>query len=200
MCCSRAFWHPGDHVLGFLHGTQRGDAPPAAAGGPRRPVYPGALPPGRNVGPAALETCLEETTRAVVMTHASNVCGTLLPIAEVGAFCRTHGLRFFVDSAQTAGVWPIDMETMGIDAVAFTGHKGLLGPQGIGGFVLGPDLASQIEPLIAGGTGQSQSYGTDAVVLPDRFEAGTLNLPGNPGTEGWPCLAAGDGDGPDSCP
>lgn len=89
---------------------------------------------------------------------------------------------------------------MGIDAVAFTGHKGLLGPQGIGGFVLGPDLASQIEPLIAGGTGSLSHTEQMPSFLPDRFEAGTLNLPGNPGTEGWPCLAAGDGDGPDSCP
>lgn len=112
------------------------------------------------------------------MTHASNVCGTLLPIAQVGAFCRAHGLRFFVDSAQTAGVWPIDMETMGIDAVAFTGHKGLLGPQGIGGFVLGPGLAPQIEPLIAGGTGSLSHTEQMPTFLPDRFEAGTLNLPG----------------------
>ncbi|MEI3347887.1 MAG: aminotransferase class V-fold PLP-dependent enzyme, partial [Dysosmobacter sp.] len=96
----------------------------------------------------------------------------------MGAFCRAHGLRFFVDSAQTAGVWPIDMETMGIDAVAFTGHKGLLGPQGIGGFVLGPGLASQIEPLIAGGTGSLSHTEQMPAFLPDRFEAGTLNLPG----------------------
>ena len=84
----------------------------------------------------ALEGCLTPRTRAVVMTHASNVCGTLLPIGQVGAFCRAHGLKFFVDSAQTAGVWPIDMAAMGIDALAFTGHKGLLGPQGTGGFLL----------------------------------------------------------------
>lgn len=70
---------------------------------------------------------MRENTRAVVMTHASNVCGTILPIEAVGTFCREHGLKFFVDSAQTAGVCPIDMEKMGIDALAFTGHKGLLG-------------------------------------------------------------------------
>lgn len=127
---------------------------------------------------AALASCLRDNTRAVVMTHASNVCGTILPIVEVGAFCRTHGLRFFVDSAQTAGVWPIQMEAMDIDAVAFTGHKGLLGPQGIGGFVLGAGLASQIEPLIAGGTGSLSHTEMMPSFLPDRFEAGTLNLPG----------------------
>ena len=79
---------------------------------------------------AAAEGLLRENTRAVVMTHASNVCGTILPIEAVGTFCREHGLKFFLDSAQTAGVCPIDMEKMGIDALAFTGHKGLLGPPG----------------------------------------------------------------------
>ena len=71
------------------------------------------------------------------MTHASNVCGTILPIKEAGVFCRDHGLRFFVDAAQTGGTVPIHMKEMYIDALAFTGHKGLLGPQGIGGFILG---------------------------------------------------------------
>ena len=70
------------------------------------------------------------------MTHASNVCGTLLPLGEVGEFCAAHGLRFFVDSAQPAGVWPIHLGALHIDALAFTGHKGLLGPQGIGGLSL----------------------------------------------------------------
>lgn len=81
-----------------------------------------------------------------------------------------------MDSAQTAGVWPIDMETMGIDAVAFTGHKGLLGPQGIGGFVLGPS-GVQIEPLIGRRDGSLSHTEQMPSFLPDRFEAGTLNLP-----------------------
>ena len=127
---------------------------------------------------AAAEGLLRENTRAVVMTHASNVCGTILPIEAVGTFCREHGLKFFVDSAQTAGVCPIDMEKMGIDALAFTGHKGLLGPQGIGGFLLKPGLERELTPLLSGGTG-SLSH-TEAVpdFLPDRFEPGTMNLPG----------------------
>lgn len=125
-----------------------------------------------------LEACLRPGTRAVVMTHASNVCGTLLPLEETGAFCRAHGLRFFVDSAQTAGVWPIDMEAMGIDALAFTGHKGLLGPQGTGGFVLAAGMEREIEPLLAGGTGSVSDREVMPSFLPDRFEPGTLNLPG----------------------
>lgn len=124
------------------------------------------------------EALLRENTKAVVMTHASNVCGTILPIGEVGAFCHAHDLRFFVDCAQTAGVCPIDMEKMRIDALAFTGHKGLLGPQGIGGFILKPGLEAELVPLLSGGTG-SLSH-TEAVpsFMPDRFEPGTMNLPG----------------------
>lgn len=126
----------------------------------------------------SLEHCLRPNTRLVVMTHASNVCGTVLPIARVGRFCREHGLRFFVDSAQTAGVLEIDMAAAHIDALAFTGHKGLLGPQGTGGFVLADGLAAELEPLLSGGTG-SLSHTEDVPdFLPDRFEPGTLNLPG----------------------
>ena len=126
----------------------------------------------------AMEGLLQENTRAVVMTHASNVCGTVLPIGEVGAFCRRRGLLFLVDGAQTAGVLPIDMETMHIDALAFTGHKGLLGPQGTGGFVLGERMVPQLEPLLSGGTGSLSHTEEVPAFLPDRFEPGTLNLPG----------------------
>ena len=125
-----------------------------------------------------LESCLRPNTRCVVMTHASNVCGTVLPLADVGGFCRAHGLAFFVDSAQSAGVLPLDMEAMHIDALAFTGHKGLLGPQGTGGILFAPDMARQVEPLISGGTGSISHTEEIPGFLPDRFEAGTLNLPG----------------------
>lgn len=125
-----------------------------------------------------LEHFLRPNTRAVVMTHASNVCGTLLPIKEVGLFCKKHGLRFFVDSAQTAGVCPINMEEMYIDALAFTGHKGLLGPQGTGGFLLKEDMVSLLEPLLSGGTGSISHTEEVPDFMPDRFEPGTMNLPG----------------------
>lgn len=126
----------------------------------------------------AMEGLLQENTKAVVMTHASNVCGTLMPIESVGDFCRRHALRFFVDSAQTAGVIPIDMQRMHIDALAFTGHKGLLGPQGIGGLVLACGMEREIEPLITGGTGSISHTEETPAFMPDRFEAGTPNLPG----------------------
>lgn len=112
------------------------------------------------------------------MTHASNVFGTMLPIQEVGAFCKENGLAFILDSAQTAGVFPIDMEKMQIDILCFTGHKGLLGPQGIGGFILRDELVMKIEPLISGGTGSLSNLETVPEFMPDRFEAGTPNLPG----------------------
>ena len=127
---------------------------------------------------SAMDRLLRENTRAVVMLHASNVCGTLIPVETVGAFCHAHGLRFILDTAQTAGVFPIDMEAMHIDALAFTGHKGLLGPQGIGGFILQPDMVPLVQPLIAGGTGSISHEEQMPSFMPDRFEAGTMNLPG----------------------
>ena len=127
---------------------------------------------------SAMAALLRDNTRAVVMLHASNVCGTVLPAAEVGAFCHAHGLKFILDTAQTAGVLPIDMAAMHIDALAFTGHKGLLGPQGVGGFLLQPDMAPLVTPLIAGGTGSVSHEEQMPSFLPDKFEAGTLNLPG----------------------
>ena len=131
---------------------------------------------------------MKKETRAVVMTHASNVCGTMMPYEQVGAFCRERGLLFIADTAQTAGVWPLDMERMKIDALAFTGHKGLLGPQGIGGFLLSEKLLPQMESLIAGGTGSISHTEVMPDFMPDRFEAGTMNLPGIVGLHaglGW---------------
>lgn len=126
----------------------------------------------------ALPRLLRGNTRAIVASHASNVGGTIQPLAELGAFCRDHGLRLIVDSAQTAGVLPLDMRTLHIDALAFTGHKGLLGPQGVGGFLLSAALAGELAPLLCGGTGSFSHLAEMPALLPDRFEAGTMNLPG----------------------
>ena len=125
-----------------------------------------------------LEEALRRRPRALVMTHASNVCGTLLPAAEAAALCRRYGVRMILDCAQTGGKFPIDMGGWGVDAVAFAGHKGLLGPQGIGGFLITEELAREVRPLLAGGTGSQSHLETMPDFLPDRFEAGTLNLPG----------------------
>lgn len=128
--------------------------------------------------PDALEGCLRPSTRLVVMTHASNVCGTVLPLAAVGEFCRRHGLRFVADTAQTAGVLDIDMARAHVDALAFTGHKGLLGPQGVGGFLVTEEFSREIEPLLSGGTGSLSHTEEMPGFLPDRFEPGTPNIPG----------------------
>lgn len=125
-----------------------------------------------------LEKLLRPNTKAIVMTHASNVCGTVLPVAQVGQFCQAHGLVFVLDSAQSAGVLPIDMQKLHIDALAFTGHKGLLGPQGIGGFVLREHMIDKVKPFIVGGTGSLSHTERTPSFMPDKFEAGTLNLPG----------------------
>ena len=125
-----------------------------------------------------IEKLIKPNTKAIVMQHASNVCGSIMPVERVGALCRAHGLRFIVDSAQTAGTLPIDMKTMNIDALCFTGHKSLLGPQGIGGFILKEGFAAEIEPLISGGTGSISHTEEIPAFMPDRFEPGTLNLPG----------------------
>ena len=126
----------------------------------------------------SLEQLLKENTKAVILMHASNVCGTILPLKEVGEFCAAHGLKFIVDCAQTAGVLPISMKDCKIDALCFTGHKGLYGPQGIGGFILQEDMIPLIEPLLSGGTGSISHTEEIPAFMPDRFEPGTLNLPG----------------------
>lgn len=126
----------------------------------------------------AIPSLIKPTTKAIIMTHASNVCGTIMPLKEVGAICKDFSLDFIVDTAQTAGIIPIDMQAMNISALAFTGHKGLLAPQGIGGFILSEDMIQKIEPLIAGGTGSISHTEDTPEFMPDKFEAGTLNIPG----------------------
>jgi cysteine desulfurase family protein len=128
--------------------------------------------------PGDLYPLIKANTKAVIINHASNVCGTVLPVAEIGKICAERGLRFIVDTAQTAGILDIDFQKIRADALAFTGHKGLLGPQGTGGFLLSPELARTLEPLISGGTGSLSEQEEPPHYLPDKFEAGTLNLPG----------------------
>ncbi|MCD8351961.1 MAG: aminotransferase class V-fold PLP-dependent enzyme [Planctomycetaceae bacterium] len=122
-------------------------------------------------------------TEAVVVAHASNLTGNVAPLRAIAALCRERGLRLIVDTAQTAGLLDIDAAALGTDAVCFTGHKSLYGPQGTGGICLGK--AFNPGPLIVGGTG-SRSFSLDQPDdLPDRLEAGTLNSHGIAG------LAAG---------
>ena len=125
-----------------------------------------------------VEELIRPETKAIVTLHASNVCGTRMPLDALGEICQRHQLYFVVDSAQTAGSVPINMDKMHIDALAFTGHKGLRGPQGTGGFLVSQELAEQMEPLISGGTGSVSHTEEIPDFMPDRFESGTPNLPG----------------------
>lgn len=131
-----------------------------------------------SVKPEDIEALIRPETKAVLMLHASNVCGTVMPIKEVGEICHRHNIFFAVDTAQTAGTLPIDMQEAHIDFLAFTGHKGLLGPQGIGGFLITDRLDKEMTPLIAGGTGSISDSLRMPETLPDKYESGTLNLPG----------------------
>ena len=193
----RGLLHAGDHVLvsamehnavmrplQLLGHELAADEPPSAAA-----ITFSRIPCDRegNLQLAYLPKLMRANTKAIIMTHASNVCGTLLPVAMVGAFCKEQGLFFILDSAQSAGLFPINMQELGVDALAFTGHKGLLGPQGIGGFVLREHMVEQVAPLLVGGTGSLSHTERTPGFMPDKFEAGTLNLPGIAG------LAAGVG-------
>ena len=119
------------------------------------------------------EDAIKENTKAVVCTHASNLTGNLIDIKRTGEICRNHGLLFLVDASQSAGVFPIDMESMGIDVLCFTGHKSLLGPQGIGGLCVRKGVG--IRPLVVGGSGVHSYSKTHPAVMPTALEAGTLN-------------------------
>ena len=132
--------------------------------------------PEGNLDPQLIEKAIKKNTKMVVMTHASNVTGTLMPIEEAGQITRNNGLVFLVDAAQTAGVYEIDVEKLNIDLLAFPGHKGLLGPQGIGGLYIREGI--ELKPLKEGGTGSNSESLFQPEVLPDRYESGTLNTLG----------------------
>lgn len=126
----------------------------------------------------AVREALKKPARALAMTAASNVCGTVLPFREVAKLCHEAGTAFILDTAQVAGTLPLDAAELDCDALCFTGHKGLLGPQGIGGVLFSERMPEECSPLISGGTGSFSDSEELPPLLPDRFEAGTQNLPG----------------------
>lgn len=174
----KGFLHPGDHVIvsSMEHNAVMRPLTQLAAAGVT--FSRAQCAPDGTLDPREVERLICPQTRAVVMTHASNVCGTVLPIAGVAEVCHAHGVPLIVDAAQTAGVVPVSLREWGASVVCFTGHKGLLGPQGIGGCVLDPEFATQIDALVAGGTGSSSDSERMPSFMPDRLEAGTPNLPG----------------------
>ncbi len=121
---------------------------------------------------------IKTNTKVVVMSHASNVIGSIQPLEKIGKICKEKGIYFIIDSAQTAGAIPLDFNKLNCSALAFTGHKGLLGPQGIGGFMICDELNNEALPFIEGGTGSESENIFQPTFLPDKFESGTLNTPG----------------------
>lgn len=122
------------------------------------------------------EQKLRPNTRAVVVSHASNVTGNVTDLAFVADFTQKHGLLLVLDAAQTAGIRPLDVKTLGADVLCFTGHKGLLGPQGTGGAYVRPGL--RVAPLVVGGSGVHSFAEEHPAQMPTALEAGTLNVPG----------------------
>jgi cysteine desulfurase family protein len=167
---------PGDHVVTTSMEHNSVMRPLAALA--ERGVGLGVAEGERSgvVPPEAVFRAVKPNTRLVAVTHASNVTGAVNDIGAIGGFCAARGIVFLVDAAQTAGVVPIDVERDRVDLLAFSGHKGLLGPQGTGA-LYARDGAS-LEPLMRGGTGSLSDREEQPAFLPDKFECGTLNTVG----------------------
>ncbi|MBI5236821.1 MAG: aminotransferase class V-fold PLP-dependent enzyme [Deltaproteobacteria bacterium] len=165
----KGFLRPGDHVVttSFEHNS-------VVKALKRSAVAVTAVRPGKHgfLSPEKIKDALTASTKLVVLTHASNVIGSLQPIAEIGAVCRKKGVVLMVDAAQTLGAMTVDVEAMNIGMLAATGHKALFGPQGTGFLYVRHGI--ELSPLIDGGTGEDDS----AVDMPEILEAGTLNTPG----------------------
>ena len=166
---------PGDHVLvsSMEHNAVM------------RPLVQMGIPfdriPCNEEGFLSVETIpslIRPNTRMLILCHSSNVCGTIQDAKAVGELCKLHKLSFVLDAAQTAGHIPVDFRELGLSALAIPGHKGLLGPQGIGALLVSKEFAEQLDPLIAGGTGSMSDSEELPPYFPDRFESGTPNLPG----------------------
>ena len=128
--------------------------------------------------PDLVRKAIRPDTRAIIMTHASNVTGTIMPVKEVGQIAREQGIPFCVDSAQSAGALPVDVEAMNISLLAFTGHKSLFGPQGTGGLYIKKGMENLVPPREMGGTGSRSEFEEQPDFMPDMYESGTPNTIG----------------------
>ncbi|MGI6108865.1 MAG: aminotransferase class V-fold PLP-dependent enzyme [Eubacteriaceae bacterium] len=171
----RGFLNPGDHVI--ISGLEHHAVTRALTGlGVDYSVIPSC--PDGSADPAQFEKLICPRTKAVILNHASNVSGTVNPVGEIFETAGKYNLLRVLDTAQSAGTIPVSMTALHVDVLCFTGHKGLLGPQGTGGMILSQETADRIRPLICGGTGSISAEYTMPDFLPDKFEAGTLNIPG----------------------
>ncbi|WP_455025060.1 aminotransferase class V-fold PLP-dependent enzyme [Oribacterium sinus] len=130
-----------------------------------------------------LENLIRPNTKAVIMLHASNVSGEIFPVEAIGKICKEKGIDFILDASQSGGHIPIDFEKMNLSALVLPGHKGLLGPQGIGLTLLREGFAKKLPPYLFGGTGSVSESLTMPGFMPDKFEPGTPNIPGIYGLE-----------------
>lgn len=179
----RGWLRPGDHCLvsAVEHNAVMRPLQALAAEG----VAFDRLPcDGRGkMDPEDLRQMIRPNTRMVLIAHGSNVGGGVQNAAAVGAICRDYGIPFALDAAQTAGHWEIDFDQWGLSALSVPGHKGLMGPSGIGALLLSPDFARELRPIVTGGTGSASDLELQPMYMPDRFESGTPNLPGIYGLE-----------------
>lgn len=124
------------------------------------------------------KNAIRPNTKYIILTQASNVIGSIQPIKKIGELCKDNNIYFILDTAQGAGVLDLDFKALNLSALAFTGHKSLFGPQGIGGFIISDELNEICNPYILGGTGSLSHSLIQPEFLPDKFESGTLNMPG----------------------
>jgi cysteine desulfurase family protein len=172
------FLSPGDHVItsSMEHNSVMRPLRNLESRGTELSVIPSS--PRGELDPADLTPAIKGNTKMIVLTHASNVTGTIMPIYDVGKLAREYGLIFCVDSAQTAGAVPIHVEEMNVDLLAFTGHKSLFGPQGTGGLYIRKGLEEKMQPLLVGGTGSRSEFEHQPDFMPDKYESGTPNTVG----------------------
>jgi cysteine desulfurase family protein len=172
---------PGDHVVisSMEHNSVTRPIAHRAAQGVECTAV--RMDPERGVSPDDVAAAIGADTKLVVMTHASNVTGTLNPVEAIAELCRRRGVLLLVDASQSAGSIPIDVEAMGIDMLAFPGHKGLMGPSGTGGLYIAE--CAEPAPLRQGGTGVFSELPTQPDAMPYRYESGTQNFHGLAGLD-----------------
>lgn len=174
----RGLFKPGDHVItsSMEHNSVMRPLRAVERDGVELSVV--ACSPEGNIDPGDVARAVRKNTKALFITHSSNVTGTIMPIAELAAVAREKDILICVDAAQTAGNVPVHVEEMGIDLLFFSGHKSLCGPQGTGGMYIRKGLEAIVEPLERGGTGSRSEFEEQPEFMPDRFECGTPNTIG----------------------
>ncbi|MFA5882085.1 MAG: aminotransferase class V-fold PLP-dependent enzyme [Eubacteriales bacterium] len=187
----KGFLKPGDHVItsSMEHNAVARPLQVLKAKGIQ--ITEVSCSPQGELDPRDVDRAVKTNTAAVIIMHASNVTGTIMPIGEIGKITRQKGLCFIVDAAQTAGLLDIDVDKMNIDLLAFTGHKSLYGPQGTGGLFIRDETG--LEPLKQGGTGSSSESPEQPEEMPDKFESGTPNTPGIAGLRAGIKFISGQG-------